>query len=279
MPTHPPGQTACSDWTLPAEAHLLRIEGADALAFAQAQFASDLRELVIGRWQWSAWLDAQGRVRALLQLARSDEQTLIALLRGGSGDALAQDLRRYVLRARVRITPQRAWLHARPLASGGGGSALLQATRLRLDAGSHVLDLDLAADREPDPGPDDRNAAALAVVRAGHPWLPEVARGTLLPPALSLLRLQAVSLGKGCYPGQELVARLHYRGGHKRRLARVRLAAPQPPGSLAIMAGQAALLLNGASDGREWEALAVLSEPPSTAAITVQGIVLEVFPA
>ncbi len=213
-----------------------------------------------------------------MQLAHPDEQTLIALLRGGNGEALAQDLRRYVLRARVRITPERVWLRAQPLVSGADRSATREATHLRLDAGSHVLDLDFA-DREPDPGPDNRNAAALAAVRAGHPWLPEAARGTLLPPALSLLRLQAVSLGKGCYPGQELVARLHYRGGHKRRLARVRLAAPQPPGTLAMVAEQAALLLNGAADGVGWEALAVLSEPPSTAAIAVQGIVAEVFPA
>lgn len=278
MPTDPPGQTACSDLTLPAEAHLLRIEGADALAFAQAQFASDLRDLAIGRWQWSAWLDAQGRVRALLQLARTDDQVLLALLRGGTGAVLAQELGRYVLRARVRITPQRAWLHARPLAAGTSGSALWQATRLRLDAGSHVLDLDIA-DRESGAGSGDRNAAELAAVRAGHPWLPDAARGTLLPPALSLLRLQAVSLGKGCYPGQELVARLHYRGGHKRRLARVRLAAPHPPGTLANMSEQPVLLLNGAADALVWEALAVLQEPPSAAAIVVQGIVVEVFPA
>ena len=197
MLTDPPINTAYSEWTVPAAAHLLRIEGADAPAFAQAQFASDLRELAVGRWQWSAWLDAQGRVRALLQLARTDEQTLIALLRGGSGDALAQELGRYVLRARVRITPQRAWLHARPLTAGDSGAAVAESTRLRLDAGSYALDLHFA-DHDPDDDLDARDAAALAAVRAGHPWLPEPMLGTLLPPALSLQRLQAVSLGKGC---------------------------------------------------------------------------------
>lgn len=276
MPTDPPSKTACSDWSLPAEAHLLRIEGADALAFAQAQFASDLRELAVGRWQWSAWLDAQGRVRALLQLARSDEQTLIALLRGGGGDALAQLLGRYVLRSRVRITPQRAGLHARPLVAGNNGAATQEATHLRLDAGSYALDLHFA-DSNVVEDPNDRAAAALATVRAGHPWLPESALGELLPPALSLLRLQAVSLGKGCYPGQELVARLHYRGGHKRRLARVRLSTPQAPGTLSALPGLATLLLNGAADASRWEALAVLSELPAEADVASQGIVLEIF--
>lgn len=276
MPTDPPIKTACSDWTLPAEAHLLRIEGTDALAFAQAQFASDLRELAVGRWQWSAWLDAQGRVRALLQLARSDEQTLIALLRGGGGDALAQLLGRYVLRSRVRITPQRAGLHARPLVAGNNGAATQEATHLRLDAGSYALDLHFAGPNVVE-DPNDRAAAALATVRAGHPWLPESALGELLPPALSLLRLQAVSLDKGCYPGQELVARLHYRGGHKRRLARVRLSASQAPGTLSDLPGHATLLLNGAADASGWEALAVLSELPAEADIASQGIVMEIF--
>ena len=276
MPTDLPIKTACGDWTLPADAHLLRIEGADALAFAQAQFASDLRELAVGRWQWSAWLDAQGRVRALLQLTRSDEQTLIALLRGGGGDALAQQLGRYVLRTRVRIAPQRAWLHAQPLVAGDSGAATQGAPRLRLDAGSYALDLHFGDTRLAE-DPRLRAAAALATVRAGHPWLPETALGELLPPALSLLRLQAVSLGKGCYPGQELVARLHYRGGHKRRLARVRLPAPQAPGTLSDLPGHATLLLNGAADASGWEALAVLSELPAEADVASQGIVMETF--
>ena len=276
MPADLSIKTACSDWSLPFDAQVLRIEGADALAFAQSQFASDLRQLAAGRWQWCAWLDAQGRVRALLQLARTDEQSLLALLRGGSGTALAQDLRRYVLRARVDLMPQRAWLRAQPLTAGDSGAAELETSRLRLDAGTYALDLHFA---DPNLAGDavDRGAAALAAVRAGHPWLPDAARGELLPPALSLLRLQAVSLGKGCYPGQELVARLHYRGGHKRRLARVWLPAPQAPGTVVSWPGHAALLLNGAADATGWEALAVQSESQAAADISTQPIVLEEF--
>ena len=276
MPDDLPDQTACSEWGLPSAAQVLRIEGADALAFAQSQFASDLRQLATGHWQWSAWLDAQGRVRALMQLARHDEQTLIALLRGGNGEALAQDLQRYVLRAQVRITPERVWLRAQPLVSATDRSATREATHLRLDAGTYALELHAS-----DPGRDDhgahRQAAALAGVRAGHAWLPAAALGDLVPPALSLLRLQAVSLGKGCYPGQELVARLHYRGGHKRRLARLRLSVPQAPGTVVEGAGFSALLLNGAADTAGWEALVVLSESTPSAKKSMQFIVMEEF--
>ena len=276
MPADLPVPSTCHEWGLPSAAQTLCIEGADVLAFAQSQFASDLRQLATGHWQWSTWLDAQGRVRALMQMARRDEQTLIALVRGGNGETLAQDLRRYVLRSRVRITPEHVWLRAQPLVSGRDRSATWEAAYLRLDAGTYALDLH-ASDPSCNDQADGRNAAALAGVRSGHAWLPDAVLCDLMPSALSLLRLRAASLGKGCYPGQEMVARLHYRGVHKRRLARLRLPVPQAPGTVVEANGSTALLLNGAADGIEWEALAVLSESTASVGKSMNFIVLEEF--
>ncbi|MFS6628474.1 hypothetical protein, partial [Staphylococcus aureus] len=84
-------------------AETLSIEGPDALAFAHAQFSSDVRSLAVGTWQFSAWLSAQGRVRALFHLACLDEQRLLLLLRGGEAGALGEALRRYVFRSRLTI--------------------------------------------------------------------------------------------------------------------------------------------------------------------------------
>jgi len=55
-------------------------------------------------------------------------------------------------------------------------------------------------------------------IAKGFAWLPDAALGTLLPPALSMERLDAVAFDKGCFPGQEIAARLHFLGGHKRHL-------------------------------------------------------------
>ncbi len=60
----------------------------------------------------------------------------------------------------------------------------------------------------------------LLQMREGWPWLPAAMLDKLLPAALSLQRLQAVAIDKGCYPGQEIVARLHFRSAHKRHLHR-----------------------------------------------------------
>jgi len=201
-------------------AQLISIDGADALAFAQAQFSSNLAALGDGHWQWSAWLDAQGRVRALFHLLRLDEQHFCLLLRGGDAADLAAQMQRFVLRAKVGITPQP------PLSLSTGDAMAMhtfaqQANTIALGCGSHSL---IVASRNDD---DWR----LAQLRAGWPWLPDALLGQLLPASLGLEALGATALDKGCYPGQEIVARLHYRGGHKRHLYRVRLSLTLPPGS------------------------------------------------
>ncbi len=203
--TAPPGRTG-----------LLEFHGSGAAAFLQAQLASDVDALTPGRWQWSAWLDAQGRVRAVLQLARMEADRFLALPRGGDAAVLAQSLARYVLRAPLRIEVRETVLRAAP------ALPLHTCTReddaLYFGMGGHAwLALPSAAATA---AADDRRTAEAwrAEIDAGWAWLPATALDALLPPALGLEHLRAVVFDKGCYPGQEIAARLHYRGGHKRHL-------------------------------------------------------------
>jgi len=71
----------------------------------------------------------------------------------------------------------------------------------------------------------------LADIRAGLPMLAENLRDQLLPQWLGLDRLGAISLAKGCYPGQEVMSRLHFKGGNKRSLYRIELARTAAPGA------------------------------------------------
>jgi len=72
----------------------ITLTGPDAASFANAQFSSDVLALAPGQWQWSGWLDPKGRVRALLQIARPEDDRLVVVPRGGDGEAIANDLRR-----------------------------------------------------------------------------------------------------------------------------------------------------------------------------------------
>jgi folate-binding protein YgfZ len=97
-------------------------------------------------------------------------------------------------------------------------------------------------------------------IRAGMPWILPATQELFLPQMAALEQLGAVSFEKGCYPGQEIVARTHYRGELKRHLALGRAAAAVHPGQgLAAPAGEpAAPVVNAAPapDGG-WEFLAV----------------------
>lgn len=205
-----------------ARVQCIVIDGADARRFAQAQFSGDVHALKSGHWRWNAWLDAQGRVQALMHLADVGDGRLLAVLRGGDAEEVRSRLVRYVLRMQAALTT---------CTFGGyidGGLPMGLARRDRQDIvlgyGERSLRLRReSADSSPEPTVAD--SWRLADIRAGWPTVHQGNR-RFLPPALGLERLGAVSFEKGCYPGQEIAARLHFRGGHKLRLLHIRGSAP-----------------------------------------------------
>lgn len=232
-------------------AQAIFIEGPDAIAFAHGQFASLVSTLPTGRWQFSSWLDAQGRVRHLFHLARISDERLLVILRGGKATDFIESLRRYVFRSRVKLFQTEA-----PLAGGPslplhdiheqGGVIAFGCETHTLLFGANVTSDDMWRREQ---------------LRMGWPWLPDTVRDDLLPPALSLHRLHAVALDKGCYPGQEIVARLHYRGGNKRHLHHVRLSKHAEEGTLLQRNGREFMrLLNVVPVNGHVEALVVMTD-------------------
>lgn len=203
----------------------LAIEGADAVAFAQSQFASDVGALAIGHWQWTCLLTPQGRVIALGLLLRPDAERLLLLAPGRRATDLANHLRRFVLRRRAVLSAVQPTLvgdfsAAASAAPAAGGELVRDGDKIRIElggAGGRALVLGGAG------------AAADAAARAdwrlfdvldGIPWLEGAAIEAWIPQALGLGRLAAFSTRKGCYPGQEIVARTHFLGRNKRELRR-----------------------------------------------------------
>lgn len=231
-------------------AQTLLIEGADAVAFAQAQFSSNVQALAVGQWQFSAWLNAKGRVQALFHLARVADDALLLLMRGGDVTALTQSLQRFVFRAKVKLTAHQP----RPLGTGPARDTYAfdrEGDDYVFGCGTHSLVVGTSF---------DQNWQAQQI-RMGWPWLPDNMLGELLAPSLSLERLQAVALDKGCYPGQEIVARLHYRGGNKRHMHCVVLSQGLPGGTvLRHDDKEIGQLLDVAADEQDVVALAVIDD-------------------
>jgi folate-binding protein YgfZ len=233
-------------------AHAIFIEGPDAIAFAHSQFTSQVTALDNQRWQLSSWLDAQGRVRNMFHLARIGDERLLVILRGGDAASFIENLRRFVFRSRVKLSV------AEGLLAGSSATPLysvdMQDDVIRLGCGTHSMLFGANVQNE--------DAWQLQQLREGWAWLPDSALNELLPPALSLHRLGAVAIDKGCYPGQEIVARLHYRGGNKRHLHHVALSKHVEDGTLLQRDNREFMrLLNVISaHGEQVEALAVMTD-------------------
>ena len=270
---------------------LLEIAGADAVAFAHAQFASDVRALADRQWQWSAWLSAQGRVRAFFRLARLGDERLLLVLHGGSAETLRTSLAPFVFRAKVRLSAI-ASRHAVGFdrlvdvldyigAVPGPTDVVVAQERIGMALpGPHPRWYVLAEAQLPDAdaSPAALNGWSAADVAAGIVEIGDAQADRFLPSWLGLDELGAISVRKGCYPGQEIVARLHFKGGNKRWLQRLAFRAdvlPETGTPLAFGSGAGAsgeLLRAAWTETGHGLALATLPGLPAGTALTAPAL-------
>ncbi len=212
---------------------LLGFSGLEAGLFLQAQTMNDVRLLDVHRWQWNGWLNSKGRVICLFALLRAAEQEYIAVLADFPAVDLQVQLQRFLFRSKVKMGPVTSLVAAAqfdqapdmgsPASDLAVGSA---ETGFRLDFSGDGCrrDLLLLPESSPALAPQDADCDArwLACDLAhGLPRFAAAQREAWTPQMLSLERLNAFSVKKGCYPGQEIVARTHFLGKAKRLLARI----------------------------------------------------------
>jgi folate-binding protein YgfZ len=244
-----------------SDASVLQLDGTDAVRFAQAQFMNDVASLEVGRWQWNGWLNAKGRVIALFLLARPGADRLWLVLPDLPAAALLPRLQRMVFRSKVTLSLPDLEAFATSALSPPAGDALAphgDAWALSPD-GHRVLAL-----RAIDAAPADAEATRRwrdADLAAGIPRLDAAQGEQWTPHMLSLQRLSAFSVRKGCYPGQEIVARTHFLGQSRRGLWHVR-GVDLRCGELSDAEGRAVgQIIAVASDGRLGLAVAPVGTP------------------
>jgi folate-binding protein YgfZ len=157
---------------------VLRFRGPDAASFLQGQLSNDVESLADGALQLAGYHNPQGRVIALLRLARLGREELLAQLPQELAGPVAARLRRFVLRSRLSI---------------------------------ELLDT---------PAAPSATRSRSADIAAGLPQVYLATSEKFVAQMLNLDCVGAVSFTKGCYAGQEIIARAHYRGRMKRRMQR-----------------------------------------------------------
>ena len=259
---------ASTPFPLPAHA-VVALQGRDAVAFAQAQFANDVAGLAVGEWQWNAWSTPKGRVVAVFALLHREEATLWLLLPDAdAARALVASLQRFVFRSKVAIAMREdlvvAAEFAAPHAARGARAALGGPVELDMSGagGARRLSIDLAAPGGGD-APDRmarESQAAWARADLAH-GLPPLAGDQLdrwTPQQLGLDRLRAYSVHKGCYPGQEIVARTHFLGQAKRVVQLLAVDVPVRAGDPVVHDGVDLGTVCAVAAGEPTLALAVL---------------------
>jgi tRNA-modifying protein YgfZ len=212
---------------------VLAVRGPDAEGYLQGQLSQDVAALAVGASADSLLLEPDGKLSALLRVTRTDGQGFVLDVDRGYGDAVLARLRRFLLRSKVELAPL-AWLD---LSLRGAGVPAAAAGLLTVLAERGVLALpfewngwtgvDLLGPEDVvlAPGdaalPDGVTACGAEAVEACRIVSGVPAMGTELTnktiAAEAGLVERTVSFTKGCYTGQELVARLDSRGSNVAR--------------------------------------------------------------
>ena len=231
---------------------VIRAAGEESAPFLHNLFSNDVKKLASDEAQWNSFNSPKGRMLASM-LLWSEE--------GGHALALAQDilapmhkkLSMYVLRSKVTLTDAsndtaligltgpNAEAIAKTLGFPGVNDDMRQSTAdgmrcIRLNTRAHVLAV-----------PTDRaeqvfeqavvaggtragtDAWQLAMIRAGLPLITAATQEEFVAQMLNYELIGGVNFKKGCYPGQEIVARTQYLGKLKKRMYRVRIDTDQAP--------------------------------------------------
>jgi folate-binding protein YgfZ len=223
---------------------VLAVRGADAEEYLQGQLSQDVVVLAVGETADSLLLEPDGKLSALLRVTRTDGQGFVLDVDAGYGDAVVARLRRFLLRAKVELES----LDWRCLSLRGAGVEEAAGGLLTVLAERGVLALpfewngwtgvDLLGPSDVVLGPEGLDLPAGIVacgadaveacrIVSGVPAMGAELTPKTIPHEAGVVA-RTVSFTKGCYTGQELVARIDSRGGNvPRRL--VGIVAPAGP--------------------------------------------------
>jgi tRNA-modifying protein YgfZ len=193
----------------------VRVHGPEAAEFLERMLSNEVEALEPGSGRQALLLTPKGRIIAPLRVVRESPDAFLLITETDLAEAVASALTRarFAAKCEISVAPLRGYLH---LADPGRG---VRVEDYGIDAWEtwEAADLDAAEAEELEP----------LRIDAGTPaWGRELDESVL--PAEAGLDETHISFTKGCYPGQEPVARLHYRGRPNRRLRRLAVAAAKP---------------------------------------------------
>ncbi len=272
---------------------VIEVSGADSATFLQSQLTNDVESLALGESQLDGWCTPKGRLLVLMRLVRTATDRFLLLFPREMAEETIRRLRMFIFRSQVEIHdrseelvriglagPQAEELltavaEPTPPAMLDQGVVTDRCTIVRLPPAPHsrflVITNPTAARKiwshfDVQAAPVGRGAWELLKIRAGIPSIYLETREEFVPQMVNLQQVNGLSFTKGCYPGQEVVARMEYLGKLKRQLFQVFLpeeafptvGAPLYSGSSRSRQGAGRLVSVEKGGDGTWEGLAVI---------------------
>ncbi len=230
---------------------LLEFSGEDAQSFLNGQLSCDVSGLSPWQAQYGSYSTPQGRMLASFLLWRTANAYYMQLPRSMC-EPVRKRIAMFILRSKVKV----ADVSDGCALFGVAGTAAEQTIKQKLGnvpsapmemtvAGNvFILKLDatrfqliVAADHAPqisnaladETTPASHEAWDLLDIHAGIPFITPETQEQFVPQMTNLDLIGGISFSKGCYPGQEIVARMHYRGKLKQRMYYAHIATAEPP--------------------------------------------------
>jgi len=218
-------------------------EGPDALAFLQGQLSQDLDALAPGEASWSLVLHPQGKISAWFRITRVTNDRFVMDLDAGWADEVLTRLNRFKLRTDIDISLA-PWSSVTIVGPGADDLVVDGVEHDMITSWAGVPVRDIFGSSLGDVAGDELTSDEFQALRieAGVPKMGVELNESTIPAAAGIVE-QSVSFTKGCYTGQELVARIDSRGNNvpKRLLSVVLAGDAVPPADSPVVAGDATL--------------------------------------
>jgi folate-binding protein YgfZ len=239
-----------------SERALIEVRGPEGAEFLQGQVTNDVETLAPGHGCYAAMLNPKGRIVADMRVLRTAPERFALDTEAASREVVLRDLRMYKIGRRVEIadTTERSLLsligprsdelmEAAIGAPPGSEEHMLLETEgivaVRTNTGIDLIaEQDAAAELHErliaaGAHPVSFEAAEIVRIESGRPRYGVDMSDENLPAEAGIVE-RAVSFTKGCYVGQEPVARMHYKGHPNRHLRGLRLSEPAEPGESVV---------------------------------------------
>jgi folate-binding protein YgfZ len=224
---------------------VLAVRGPDARAFLHAQLTNDVEHLPADRARRAGWCSAKGRLLASFVVIPCADGYLLQVARD-LAPAVAKRLAMFVLRSKVTVADVSGEYRQLGVWGSGAQACLaacglgVPASDLALVRAGEVTAVRMGDERFLVLGPSaqatdmerrlelpsgEEGAWILAEIRAGRALIVQATQDLFVPQMVNFESIGGVDFKKGCYPGQEVVARTQYRGQLKRRMVRARAPA------------------------------------------------------